>query len=568
MGFNNSNNLPDGFVLDSQASQLPGGFVLDDMPQDKQWGLFGSVNKKDYEEGSRNIFGNVFERPGAAVRAAIQAPWGEKTKAYITGSNNPGNVPTFQDLALDAYYKNDKNSALKTAGGFGVSAAGMAADILTSPADALLSLVGKAPVGQKIPKYLANQVGRSRYNLGDVSKQVSRDVITNTKETAGRVISSVQKSPEKLAEEATSIYREILNPTAGEIKNIEIRKGANVDDYFKVAAEEGLPIKQKVDGDVSKLDTIEAVEALKPKIQQNQEFLNEALRSAPNKSFDLFDIAKRAKQSLRQTTSNAKELADAENQVNKYINAEIKRHGQFVNAETLNNIKQGMWSVGYDQLRPTAKATARKIGSVARQTIEDAFPAENIRALNAKSGDYLTLQSLLENAHGRVVQGGKLGKYVGGVVGSAAGANIPLVGPIAGYMAGKKAMQILNDPKRLSKIASLKMSEAVKKTKIPLRAEVVYPDIKGTNQKLLPGREKVLGITNDARIAIPSPEKAPYRPTGKPTGYKDRAPVKDLKLSDVIVPESKSYIDPQLREAIKKLIAEYQDRVNRGEVMN
>jgi hypothetical protein len=42
---------------------------------------------------------------------------------------------------------------------------------------------------------------------------------------------------EPLVKEATEGYRDILRPTQGEIKNIEIRGGKNIDDYYKLAAE-------------------------------------------------------------------------------------------------------------------------------------------------------------------------------------------------------------------------------------------------------------------------------------------------------------------------------------------
>jgi hypothetical protein len=49
---------------------------------------------------------------------------------------------------LKKYYGTEKPSALKTIGGFGVSAAGMGADIATNPADVLSLLIGKTPIGK------------------------------------------------------------------------------------------------------------------------------------------------------------------------------------------------------------------------------------------------------------------------------------------------------------------------------------------------------------------------------------------------------------------------------------
>jgi len=103
-------------------------------------GIFGSVPEEDYQRGERNIAGAIFERPGAAIRSALTG------KGYVEGAVNPTEVPTFQESALKKYYGEGKPSALKTIGGFGVSAAGMAGDILTNPADVIGLMTGAKPV--------------------------------------------------------------------------------------------------------------------------------------------------------------------------------------------------------------------------------------------------------------------------------------------------------------------------------------------------------------------------------------------------------------------------------------
>ncbi len=104
-------------------------------------GFFGKVPLSKYKAGERNIVGNIFERPGAAIRSAIQG------KGYVAGALNPTNVPKFQEQILETYYKKLPNFPGKTVLGNIPSALGMAADIVTEPANLLTGLAPKIPLG-------------------------------------------------------------------------------------------------------------------------------------------------------------------------------------------------------------------------------------------------------------------------------------------------------------------------------------------------------------------------------------------------------------------------------------
>lgn len=274
----------------------------------------------------------------------------------------------------------------------------------------------------------------------------------------GRNIKLIKpKAPTKFAEEATGEYRAMLRPTQGEVKNVEIRKGKNIDDYYRLAAEEQLPIKQTPD---KKLDTSIARDMLSKKQSEIAGILSEKLKSDQAKKFDLLTIGEKAKQELKGSIKNATEYKKSAQEIDQYIADEIESNGRVVNAETLNAIKQGMWSVGYDALRPTAKSNARKIGFIAKETIESAFPDANIKQLNELTGKYATLSDLLENAQGRVVQGGRLGKYFARTIGAVAGSGVPIIGPMAGQYLGGKASEFIAAPERMSKIASKKAQKA------------------------------------------------------------------------------------------------------------
>jgi hypothetical protein len=125
-------------------------FLVGKKPEEKTIGFFGKVPLSEYQAGRRNIMGNIMERPAAAIRETIRAlPKGGETpkQAFIKGSLNPTTSETFQDEWLRRYYGDKNPSLLKIAGGFGISAAGLTADILTNPAQVLMGLTPKIPIG-------------------------------------------------------------------------------------------------------------------------------------------------------------------------------------------------------------------------------------------------------------------------------------------------------------------------------------------------------------------------------------------------------------------------------------
>ena len=81
-------------------------------PKEKRVGsIFGTVSESEYNQGKRNILGNIFERPAAAVRAEILSPItgnleqdiAQQGEGFKKGWKNPTGVPTFQDEVLNSY---------------------------------------------------------------------------------------------------------------------------------------------------------------------------------------------------------------------------------------------------------------------------------------------------------------------------------------------------------------------------------------------------------------------------------------------------------------------------------
>lgn len=261
-----------------------------------------------------------------------------------------------------------------------------------------------------------------------------------------------QKSFDDLINKHASTYREILNPGKGVIQKVEIKSGKDLDDAFKLAAKEGVIVGRDQAG---KIDTTGAIKQLEPKVKDINDQLTKILSQDNQARFDLNDLAYQVKQKLNKNIKNALDLKNAKAHVDQEISAEVERNGQMVGGATLNRIKQGMWSKSYDPLAPNKNVVARQIGVAAKDAIEKMYPMKDVQGLNQELGKYYDLKNILENAHGNVVQKGKIGQYAAQAVGALSGHATGVPGAeIAGSFVGGKLSKFLNDPQRITEILS------------------------------------------------------------------------------------------------------------------
>lgn len=321
--------------------------------------------------------------------------------------------------------------------------------------------------------------------------------------------------------EGAQTYRNILNPGKGIINKIEIKSGGDINDAMSLAAREALPIQSEE----GKLNNIPAIDKLKASVAPMYDSQNKILASNPDKQFDLEKLGNQVKSQLSSTTKNASDLESSKGNVDNEINAEILRHGPMVDGQTLNMIKQGMWNKSYNPLEPNANDTARQIGFAAKDAIEKAYPTDSIKETNAKIGQYLQLQKVLEATHGQVVQGGKIGKYaskgIGAATGAIAGAHIPIPGVeeaalLGGGWLGGKANEAMNDPARITsnwanKLSNINITDSqLMRTK---RTGVITPEVMPTgNEKNIPLPQNQ-GISYNPLNALPSPRNVKYSPS-------------------------------------------------------
>jgi hypothetical protein len=407
----------------------------------------------------RTVWGDVgheASRVPASLMAGLQAqrqgdpnPLQTTSNAMRRGFVSPETQPSFtQAIANDPRVQQmgKVGRTLQTAGGVGL-------DLATNPLSYL-------PVGGAI-KAATPDIARAGALATKYTKGVASAAMNNFMQGVGKA--SVIKK-DKLAQEATNIYRNILRPSKSEISKIEVGKGGNIDDYYKLAAKEGLPIKKSAN---NTLDTLEATDILQQKQVVLHEELNQQLASNTTQKFNLVTIGEKAKTNLNARVKNASELKALRNNIDELINAEIERNnGRLaVDALTANNIKQGMWSVSYNKFDATQNLkaeSARAIGNIFKGEIETRFPNSKIRSLNKISGDYATLEKLLDNAHGRAIPKGFTGKIIGAITGHGVKGLPAGSGTVLGSKIGGSVSNLFDNPDIASRFAAWKMRRALK----------------------------------------------------------------------------------------------------------
>jgi hypothetical protein len=285
-----------------------------------------------------------------------------------------------------------------------------------------------------------------------------------------------QSTPESIIKKQTEIYRNVLKPTAGEIKNIEIKKGGNIDDSYDLMAREGVIIGKSADG---KLDTTEAVNLIKSKFDEPSAEKSGILLSNNKEVFNLNETVDAVKKRITEKKLSAVEEEDMIKDLTDIINAEVKRkygadwqekgiQPKFSGME-VDKIKAGMWKMGYNMLRPTSNKVARLIGYELGQQLDDVYKNTKLKEYNDRMSKLATAMQLLENAHGRVIRGGQVGKALSGLIGTVVGStiNIPVVGPLLGKFGANAIYDLATNPERITTKASQKVQKAIETKKLP-----------------------------------------------------------------------------------------------------
>ncbi len=488
-----------------------------------------------------------------ALPQAAQAAGGQLGDTLKTTANavqgNPeavSDVTTSANTAVKPFYKpipvveQQKQKMMNAIPGQGLPSkvARTALDVVvpTSAADIGLTAAGSGALDEGVQ--LAE---RGIAKLGDViDTKIAKAADLPTQKS----IKSIQQAGDNMGE--------MLRPSKGQVDEITLRKGKKLDYYNQLAAREGLPIKENTGNNT--YDAAEAIEQVKEKRAGVHGQINDILENNKD-DFDLEDLRRKAlsDSSLKKRFSNSSERIKAKADINQYIDDEIKEYGKTkLSAVEFNNVKQGMWSVGYDQMRPNTKDTARIIGHIAKEQLENKIADPTLRALNEKSGDYATLENILEKTNGRKITGGKLGNMAARAAGMAIGHAVPLPIPVAkevagGYIGGKVS-RYLNNPERLSQIAATKMSKAEKYLN---SIGMSIDDLKVGQKIPTPaGEHEVIGFDNDGHPLVEPTDKIDH--SGNYTDRSNQPPNPKAPVGGVPQGTRRPNVDPYDKEAFVK----------------
>jgi rare lipoprotein A len=232
---------------------------IEKAPEKMVGGIFGKVPESAYNQGERNILGNIFERPGAAIRSALQG------KGYVEGAVNPTNVPTFQELAIQASQQTTSpiaNAAL----GMIPSTLGLAADMVTSPTDVLTSVIpGLKPV-QMAGKVIAST--KPAQAITKIATTPIEQLMRPTSEQLSQRVSKVVKDGVEKAIRPSVIGKKTATQQASYFKKAE----SVVNDVL-----DNKPNLEIVDKDGSLV------------VGRNPESLNEALQAVGQTKENMFE---------------------------------------------------------------------------------------------------------------------------------------------------------------------------------------------------------------------------------------------------------------------------------------
>lgn len=262
------------------------------------------------------------------------------------------------------------------------------------------------------------------------------------------------KATNKLAQNLNNIFEESTIPIRG-AANFVSEKG---NDLGSMIVENGIKPVIKNERLMFGKNEIAKVNSL---VEKDTKIRNEAINEY-SKRFPGMTAEELKQKSANVIKSNP--IAEKQGIVQDLIDKSNKKIDDYVkqwktNTFTLNQIesmKEGAYSLSKrykKELNYGDSDAYSGLGSAFMKVIEDEIPDVNIKAINKRLGENLSLQSFLQTVDkkgGIVLQGGKLGKYfsntgaqiVGGVLGTSAGG--PIVGGLSA-MAASVASNVIRD---------------------------------------------------------------------------------------------------------------------------
>jgi hypothetical protein len=296
-------------------------------------------------------------------------------------------------------------------------------------------------VAQNLPESVAPEmVGQGVRTLADIAtgkglvKGVEKTIKGVTK--AGKAVKNfISPSAEYIANDR---YKALSNLERNytDLKKINSKAVERNFDPKKIISETDL--LEGVVGKDGKIDTRMAVQKFNDQIKPYEDVINKNLKSEAIKlNFNEFasDLKNKIKNSC--LTGENKELAY--NKLRKEIKGlrdEIDSYG-FIDLSKIHQAKVNKYS-NIDYSNPITGKADKVIAKGLKQIVEENINDLNVKKLNDELGKFYTVQNYIEKlgSGGKVVEGGRLGKYFAKTIGGIAGSHFGPFGTIVGSELG------------------------------------------------------------------------------------------------------------------------------------
>jgi hypothetical protein len=285
---------------------------------------------------------------------------------------------------------------------------------------------------------------------------------------------------------AAKVYREVLNPGKSELKReLKDTIRGQERDIPAFIAKQRVPI-EAVNG---RLDTTNAIKVMQSRADEVDDALTEQLKQDTKRWFSVSSLEKRAIEDIGKKNLTAFEKNKLVEDIKRITDAERVSRGLseaddvLLTGSEANNFKRGLYHLSnYDQT--VGKSTGDEIKNMARLTkeaIEDNYKTQDVKGINKMLGDYVESIRMLQNAHGRVVKGGVLGKKLNQVIGAFVGAQVGgAPGALAGVEAASRLTNYQLDPLRRTSSAISKLEKAGSETGLERLSKPKVPKAPGS----------------------------------------------------------------------------------------
>lgn len=268
-------------------------------------------------------------------------------------------------------------------------------------------------------------------------------------EKAGEMVGGQQHA--KLQTAIKNEYGRALNLNAS-ARAYEKRTGKEL---AEVLLEHNAPLERYENGTVN---TTKAIETLENALELLNKEANRIIKTPQGVVYDieLPKMAERFGSAIDDLPLSQFDRDALKDKANKYLAAEIKKHGTNVSIEVADKIKSNMWkTVGkaFDRDTLVGEKGAYQVGKALQEAIEETVEKTDtntgLRALNAKRGNLLDAIRRLTKIDGvNLVPGRRLGNLFGGVEGAIAGAasGFGIPGVLMGDYFGTEASKVVQNP--------------------------------------------------------------------------------------------------------------------------